>query len=125
MERKKGNITKATDLVTKRPVLDPIRLLPPILTPQIRIIRVPRPIAVLDPRQRLIQRARPKVQTEVGLHVRTQHREPVHELVGAELIRLGAQPGEFGARGTVGARADAVLPVVGCDEVPAWVADYR
>jgi len=48
----------------------------------------------------------------------------VQEVVGAELVRLDALPGEFGARGARGARAYAVEPVVGRNEVPAGVADH-
>ena len=41
-----------------------------------------------------------------------------------ELIALCPYPSQFWARRSLFSWPDAVFPVVGRDEVPAWVADY-
>ena len=66
-----------------------------------------------------------------GAEVDREHRldpgraAPGDELVGAEGVGLGREPGEVEAPGPRLERADAVLPVVAGDEVAAGIAHHR
>ena len=77
-------------------------------------------VAVLDEAARRVRPA--------GAQVDRQHRldpgglAPVHELVGAEAVGLGREPGEVQPGGPLLDRADAVFPVVAGEEVAARIA---
>src|SRR5699024_4745794 len=81
--------------------------------------RVPEPVGVVHPAHGLVDVTRGM--GEVGLRV--DGLAPGQELVGAETVGLDLAPGQLAPFGTLVAGADAVLPVVGGGEGPAWPAD--
>jgi hypothetical protein len=64
-----------------------------------------------------------------GAEIDREHRfdsrdaAPIDEFVGAELVSLGREPGQFQPARPLLDRADTVFPVVAADEVAARVAD--
>ena len=80
-------------------------------------------VAVFDQAPRIVRPARAEIDRQHRLDVREP--APVDELVGAERIRLERQPGELHAARALLDRADAVLPIVAGDEVPAGIAHDR
>ena len=58
----------APDLITQSPVFDIIRFFMTVLPPEVCVIGIPRPIAILHPSQCFIKRPSSKVQTEVRLY---------------------------------------------------------
>ena len=118
-----ADLPVAPHLVAKTPVADVVRLGVAVGAPQIGPVGVLRPVAVLDPRQGLLQRAGAHVQTDVRLGV--EGPAVLDELVGAEGIGLLGLPGELGAPRPFFRRTDAVGPVVVADEVAARPAQQR
>ena len=90
---------------------------------QIGQLRPTREVAVLQQAAGIIGPPR----TEVDRHHRLDAGglTPVHELVGAERVRLGRHPGKIEPTGTVLHRPDPVLPVVSGDEVSARITNDR
>lgn len=115
-------------LVPQRPVLDAVGRRVAVRPPPVRPVRVPRAVAVLDPRERLVQRPRPHVQAEVRLYALglalAQHVQPRHELVRPERVGLRPEPGQLRARGPLRPRPDPVRPVVRRAEVAPRVPHH-
>ena len=87
-------------------------------------ISVPaRSVAVLHKVARRVGAAGPEVHREHRLHA--GQARPGDELVGADRVGLDRPPGEVVPLGPPVAGADAILPVVAGDEVPARIADRR
>ena len=118
----------APDLVPEGPVLDVVGFRVAVGAAEVRVVRVLGSVAVFEPGEGFVEGAGAHVEAEVGLDAWTagwgECREPGHEFVGAELVRLNVGPGKVGAVGAGFLGPDPVLPVVGCGEVPAWVADH-
>ena len=74
-------------------------------------------------RARPVGAAGPEIDREHRLQIGLP--APVHELVGAEGVRLDRQPGEVELLRPLLDRPDPVLPVVAGDEVAARIADDR
>ncbi len=110
-------------LVAEAPELHAVRLLEAMGAAQVGERAAARVVAVLEQPARGIRPA--------GAEVDREHRldpgraAPGDELVGAEGVGLGRQPGEVEAPGPLLERADAVLPVVAGDEVAAGIAHHR
>ena len=103
--------------------LHAVRLLPAVRAAQVGQRGAARMVAVLDQVARGVRPARAEVDREHRLDAGRP--APVDELVGAERVGLGRQPGEVEPPRPALARADAVLPVVARDEVAAGVAHDR
>lgn len=89
---------------------------------------VARSVAVLDPGECLIKSAGTEIEAEVGLDAAflslAQHVEPLHELVGAELVALNTEPSQLGPLGSILTRPDAILPVVRRHKVASRIPDH-
>lgn len=117
------HLPRPPNFIPQRPVLHAPRLLPPIFPPLIRPIRILIAITILQPRQRILQRPRPHIQTQIRQRLRLL--APLHKLICAKLITFHTEPRQFRPLGASRAWPDAILPAVGRDEVPAWVAHNR
>ena len=122
------DLPRPPDLVPERPVLDVVGFRVAVCAAEVSVVCVLRPIAVFEPGEGFVQRACAHVEAEIGLDARAggwgEGRQPGHEFVGAELVGFDVGPGEVGAVGAGVLGPDSVLPVVGCGEVPARVADH-
>ena len=118
----------APDLVPEGPVLDVVGFRVAVGAAEVRVVRVLGSVAVFEPGEGFVEGAGAHVEAEVGLDAWTagwgEGGEPGHEFVGAELVRLDVVPGEVGAARAEVLGPDPVLPVVGCGEVAARVADH-
>lgn len=80
-------------------------------------------VAVFDEIACCVAVACAEIDGEHGLDLRRP--APVHELLGAEVVRLGGEPGEIEPGGPVLGRAHPVLPIVAGDEVAARITHDR
>jgi hypothetical protein len=80
-------------------------------------------VDVFDEVARLVEPARAEVDREH--HFRPRGVAPIGKFVDADGVRFGGVPGEVEPRRPLRARAHAVFPIVGGDEVAAWIANDR
>lgn len=113
-------------LIAQTPILDIVRLIAAsVLAAKVGPVRISGGVAVLDPGERLLERAGACIASAVPLdspvlptHVKTDERLPlvgtahVHELVRAKAIVLCREPRELNALRSLVDGTDAVLPVV-------------
>src|SRR4029078_11976532 len=95
----------------------------PVLPAQLAPLRALVHVAVLDVGHRLLRGAGAEVEAEqrLGAH----EPAPLHELVGAELVRLERVPGPLQHARALVLRPHAVEPVVTRDEVAPRIAPAR
>jgi hypothetical protein len=111
----------AVHLVAQAPHPDVVRLLGAVGDAQVGQRGARRVVGVLEQVEGLGDAAGAEVDGHHGLHARLA--APADELVDADLVRLGAVPGQVEPARAPVDRADAVLPSVAGDEVAAGVAD--
>ena len=80
-------------------------------------------VAVLEHGARSVEIARAEIDGEHRLGAGLL--APFDEFVGADRVRFERAPRKIETDGPLGARADAVFPIVGGDEVAARIADQR
>ena len=117
------DLPRAVHLVAETPGPDAVRLGMAIGRPPVGDLGACRCVAVLDEVARRVGAAGPEVHREHRLHA--GQARPGDELVGADRVGLDRPPGEVVPLGPPVAGADAILPVVAGDEVPARIADRR
>src|SRR5579864_5944280 len=118
-----ADLPGAVHLVAEAPVLHTVGLRMPVPAPEVGPVRVPRAVAVFDPRLGLVHRAGPHVDHDERL--RTELAAVRDELVGAEAVGLLAVPGKLHAPGAVRRRPDAVRPAIAAHEIAARPAQHR
>ena len=94
-----------------------------VLLAQVAPVGAGRVVDVFDEVAGLVEAARAEVDGEH--HLRADRVAPVGEFVDADRVAVGGVPGEVEPGRALLARADAVLPVVGRDEVAAGIAHDR
>jgi hypothetical protein len=80
-------------------------------------------IAILDVTAGFLRAASAQIDGEHGFDV--GHAAPVDELVGAEIIWFGGQPGVIQPGRTLRDRSDTIFPVIAADKVAARIAHDR
>ena len=90
-----------------------------VFAAHVRVVCLLVAVAIFDPGEGFFQRSCTEVQAEVlfGAELFT----PLHELVGAELVRLDAVPGKFWTGWTLFSGTYAILPVVCGTKISSWV----
>ncbi len=117
-----ADLPGAVHLVAQAPQLDVMRSRVAVLHAQVGERGAAGVVAVLDEPACVVGAA--------GAEVHAEHRldacgpAPVDELVRAEAVGLGGEPGEVEADGTLLDRAHAALPGVAGEEVAAGIADH-
>ena len=113
-------LPRAVHLVAEAPRADVVRRGMAVGAAEVGQRGAARMVAILEQAPRLVHAAR----AEVDRHHRRRPGlgAPVHEIIRADLVRLGRVPREVEAARTLFARANAVLPVVGGNEIPSGVA---
>jgi hypothetical protein len=94
-----------------------------VLLAQVSPVGAGRTVDVFDEIARLIEAARAEIDGEHRLGA--DGFAPVVELVDAHSIGVGCMPGKIEPGRALLARTDAILPIVGRDEVSARIADVR
>ena len=97
-----------------------MRLFVAVGTPQIGVVAARGMVAILDEVACGIAAARAEIDGEHGLDLRGA--APIHELIGAERVGLGREPGEVQPGRTLIGRAHPVLPIVAGNEIAAGIA---
>jgi hypothetical protein len=115
-----ADLPRAVHLVAEAPAPDAEGLGATVGLAQVAPVAAGRAVDVFDEVARLVEAARAEIDREH--HLRADRRAPVGELVHADGVRFGRVPGEVEAGRALVARADAVLPIVGRDEVAARIA---
>ena len=118
-----ADLPRTVHFVAEAPVLDAERLGAAVRLAQVAPVAAGRPVDVLDEVARFVEAARAEVDGEH--HLGSDGRAPIGEFVHADGVRFGGVPGEVEPRRALFARADAVLPVVGGDEIAAGIAHDR
>ena len=118
-----ADLPGAVHLVAEAPHPDAVGLLDAVAAAQVAPGGAARVVAVLGEGTGGVQVARAEVDGEH--HLDAGLLRPFRELVDADLVRLLRAPGEVEPDGALVLRPDAVLPVVGGDEIAARVADRR
>ena len=114
------HLPRSVHLVAETPELDVVRFLPAMRAAQVGQRRATRVVAILDHVARLVACKRAKIDREHRLHLRRT--APVDELIGAEGVGLGGEPGQIEPLGPLRNGADPVPPVVARDEIAARIA---
>ena len=118
-----ADLPRAVHLVAEAPMLDAERFGAAVRLAQVAPIAAGRAVDVFDEVARLVEAARAEIDGEH--HLRADRRAPVGEFVDADGVQLGGVPGEVEAGRALVARADAVFPIVGGDEIAAGIANDR
>ncbi len=118
-----ADLPGAVHLVAQTPVSDPERLRAAVGLTQIAPEAAGRSIDVFDEIARFVEAARSEVDRQH--HLRADGLAPLRELVHADRVRFRSVPGEVEPGRAPIARADAVLPIVGGNEISAGVAHDR
>ncbi len=118
-----ADLPRAVHLVAEAPVLDAEGFGATVGLAQVAPVAAGRAVDVFDEVARFVEAARAEIDGEH--HLRADRRAPVGEFVHADGVRFGGVPGEVEPGRALVARADAVLPVVGGDEVAAGIAHDR
>src|SRR6185437_5293239 len=108
-------------LVAEAPESDVKRIGVAVALAQVAPVRTGRTVDVFDEVASLVEAARAEVDGEHRR--RADGLAPVDEFVDADGVAVGGMPGEVEAGRALVARADAVFPVVGRDEIAARIAD--
>ena len=95
----------------------------PLRLAQVAPVAAGRAVDVFDEIARLVEAARAEIDGEH--HLGADRLAPFGEFVHADRVRFGRVPGEIEPRRPLLARADAVLPIVGGDEIAAGIAHDR
>ena len=110
-------------LVAQTPELDPQRVLRAVFDPQVGPVAAALVVGVLDDVAGRVRAAGAEVHRVHDGGVRRLR--PVAELMQANLVGLGGEPGQVQALRPLVPRADGILPVEAGDEVAAGIADDR
>src|SRR5690606_9072497 len=113
----------AVHLVAQAPHADVVRAWCAVGDPQVRESCAGADVGVFQDVQGVLHAARPEIHRVHELAADLAR--PRGELVEPDLVRLGGVPGQIEASWPLLTRADAVLPAVSGDEVPARIADGR
>ena len=104
-------------------MLDVERIGAAVLLAQVAPVAAGRAVDVFDEVARLVEAARAEIDGQH--HLGADGLAPVGEFVDADGVGIGGVPGEIEPGRALVARADAVFPVVGRDEIAAGIAHIR
>jgi hypothetical protein len=110
----------AIHFIAEAPEFDAVRLLPAVGAAQIRPMGATGMVAVFHEIARGV--AAPGAEVDGHHRLDIGSPAPVHELIGAETVGLGAEPCQVEPRRPLLGRSDAVLPIVAGDEIAAGIA---
>src|SRR5690606_22651270 len=110
-------------LIAEAPELHAPWLAPTVAGPQVTPVGAAGMVAVFEEAARRIEAARAEIDRKH--HLGPGGRAPVGEFVDADLVRFARAPGEIEPHRTALLRSDAILPIIGGDEIAPGIAHDR